>query len=189
MTTRKPSTRLPLILAVPALCGSCAARNASTAKSPKVAPAATRANDATLQHVETFYTQLLGVRRPDLAAAYGLPPKDDAFEPLNESELPAHVQDLNLMLADLDKVPAGPRADTLRARITRELLQYGPQGPLRRDPFLWVEILQAAVMAPLAGNPLAGCDETHRIELRLRSFPEALRGATVLLKGSPAPDS
>ena len=186
MTTRRLPPGLSLLIAALALCGACAARNASTSKVP---PAAGRANDATLAHVESFYVRLLAIRRPDLAAAYGLPPHEETFEPLNESDLAAHIQDLNLMLSDLDKASPGPRADTLRARLTRELLQYGPEGAIRRDPFLWMDILQAAVMAPLAGSPTGGCDETQRIEQRLRTFPEALRGASVLMRNAPAPDS
>jgi hypothetical protein len=184
MTTRRLPTSLWLILTVFAIGGACAARGASAPKG-----AAAKANESTLTHVESFYAQLLSVRRPDLAAGYGLPSRNDTFEPLSESDLPTHIQDLNLMLADLDKVPASPRADTLRARLTRELLQYGPEGAIRRDPFLWMDLLQAAVMAPLAGQQTAGCDEVHKIELRLRTFPEALRGASVLMKNAPAPDS
>jgi hypothetical protein len=183
MTTRRLPNRTWLLLAL-AIFGACAARSASTPKGPSP-----KAIEATLSHVETFYAQLLAVRRPDLAASYGLPPRNDMFEPLSESDLPTHVQDLNLMLADLDKVPPSPRADTLHARLSRELLQYSPEGAIRRDPFVWMDMLQAAVMAPLAGSQTGGCDETHKIELRLRSFPEALRGASVFLKNAPAPDS
>ena len=185
MTTRRLRSGLSLFFAALTLGGACAARNAS---SPK-APAPTKASEATLTHVESFYVRLLAIRRPDLAASYGLPPREETFEPLSESDLATHVQDLNLMLADLDRVPPNPRADTLRARLTRELLQYGPEGAIRRDPFLWMDILQAAVMAPLAGQPMGGCDETHKIEIRLRTFPEALRGAAVLMRNAPAPDS
>jgi hypothetical protein len=184
MTTRTLPPRLALFLAALALLGACAARNASSAK-----PAPVKGNDATVQHVEAFYARLLAIRRPDLAASYGVPAKDETFEPLSESDLATHVEDLNLMLADLDKAAPSPRADTLRARLLRELLQYGPQGALRSDPFLWCDILQAAVMAPLAGAPGGGCDEVHRMEVRLRMFPEALRGASVLLRNAPAPDS
>lgn len=181
MTTRNLRPGLSLIVAVIALCVLCAAK-----APPK--PSA-KQNDATLAHVESFYTQLLAIRRPDLAASYKLPPRNETFEPLSESDLPQHVEDLNLMLNDVDRVPPGPRADTLKARIARELLQYGPEGDLRRSPFLWMDILQAAVMAPLADSPTAGCDDVHRIEQRLRTIPEALRGAAVLMKGAPAPDS
>ncbi|HXS81524.1 MAG TPA: hypothetical protein VN896_02305, partial [Methylomirabilota bacterium] len=87
---------LSLLLSALALLGACAARNASS-------PKPTRQSEATLAHVESFYTQLLAIRRPDLAAAYGLPPKNETFEPLSESDLVTHVEDLNLMLADLDK--------------------------------------------------------------------------------------
>jgi len=187
MTTRRFPPARSLLIAALVLCGACAAHNASTPT--KVSPAAARGNEATIAHVEAFYVRLLAIRRPDLAAAYGMPPHEETFEALSESDLPTHVQDLNLMLSDLDKVPPSPRADTLRARLTRELLQYGPDGPIRRDPFLWMDILQAAVMAPLAGSPMGGCDETHRIEQRLRTFPEALRGASVLMRNAPAPDS
>jgi hypothetical protein len=173
---------LSLLLSALALLGACAARNASS-------PKPTRQSEATLAHVESFYTQLLAIRRPDLAAAYGLPPKNETFEPLSESDLVTHVEDLNLMLADLDKVPPSPRADSLRMRLRRELAQYGPEGAIRRDPIVWMDILQAAVMAPLAGNPVVGCDDTHRIEQRLRTFPEALRGASVLMRNAPPPES
>ena len=184
MTNRiAAKTGLSFLLSVLALLGACAARNAT----PK--PPSAKQSEATLDHVESFYTQLLAVRRPDLAASYGVPPKNETFEPLSESDLPAHVEDLNLMLADLDKVAPSPRADTLRTRLSRELLQYGPEGAIRRDPMVWLDILQAAVMAPLGGKPLVGCDETHRIELRLRTFPEALRGASVLMRNAPLPDS
>ena len=181
MTTRTLRPGLSLLVAALALFGLCAAK-----ATPK--PSA-KLNDATLTHVESFYAQLLSIRRPDLAASYNLPPRNDTFEPLSESDLPQHVEDLNLMLNDADRVPSSPRADTIRARIGRELLQYGPQGDLRTSPFLWMDILQAAVMAPLAGSPTADCDETHRIEQRLRTIPEAVRGAVVLMKGAPAPDS
>ena len=184
MTSRKlPSVR-SLVFAVLVACIACGARKTS---SPK--PQSAKASESTLDHVESFYTRLLAIRRPDLAAAYGLPVREETFEALSESDLATHVQDLNLMLADLDRVAPSPRADTLKARLARELLQYGPNGAIRRDPFLWMDILQAAVMAPLAGNPVGGCDETHKIEIRLRTFPEALRGASVLLRNAPAPDS
>ncbi len=187
MTTRRHPTLFSLIILALALalCGACAAHHASSAKSPPNV----KGGDATLQHVESFYARLLAIRRPDLAASYGLPSRDETFEPLSESDLASHIQDLNLMLADVDRGPASPRADTLHARLSRELLQYGPEGPIRRDPLLWMDILQAAVMAPLAGNPVGGCDETQKIELRLRTFPEALRGASVLLRNAPLPDS
>lgn len=186
MTSRRLPPGLTLLLSALVVCGACAARNAS---SPKPKAQSAKASEAMLEHVESFYVRLLAIRRPDLAAAYGLPTRDETFEPLSESDLATHVQDLNLMLADLDRVAPSPRADTLRSRLARELLQYGPDGAIRRDPFLWMDILQAAVMAPLAGNQVGGCDETHRIEVRLRTFPEALRGASVLLRNSPAPDS
>ena len=184
MTIRRNSPVLPLVFAVLVICATCAAKSASSPKKPSA-----KASDATVEHVESFYVRLLSIRRPDLAAAYGLPPRDETFEPLSESDLASHVEDLNLMLSDLDKVAPSPRADTLRARLTRELLQYGPSGAIRRDPFLWMDILQAAAMAPLAGNQVGGCDETHKIEVRLRTFPEALRGASVLMRNAPAPDS
>jgi hypothetical protein len=188
MTTRRHHARLALLLLAVALCGACASHSTKTAQSPANVTK-TKGGDATLQHVEAFYARLLAIRRPDLAASYGLPPRDEIFEPLSESDLSSHIEDLNLMLADVDRTPPGPRADTLHARLTRELLQYGPDGPIRRDPLLWMDILQAAVMAPLAGNAVGGCDETQKIEVRLRTFPEALRGASVLLRNAPLPDS
>jgi hypothetical protein len=184
MTSRAFPFGLSALLAALLWCGGCAARNASSPKGPS-----SKASDATLEHVESFYVRLLAIRRPDLAAAYDLPPREETFEPLSEGDLTTHVQDLNLMLADLDRVRPSPRADTLRARLSRELRQYDPDGAIHRDPFLWMDILQAAVMAPLAGNQVGGCDEAHKIELRLRTFPEALRGASVLMRNAPAPDS
>lgn len=184
MTSRRlPSVR-SLVFALLVVGVACGAKKASPPKTQS-----TKASEASLDHVEAFYVRLLAMRRPDLATAYGLPPREETFEALSESDLATHVQDLNLMLADLDKVAPSPRADTLKARLTRELAQYGPDGAIRRDPFLWMDILQAAVMAPLAGNPGGGCDETHKIEVRLRQFPEALRGASVLMRNAPAPDS
>lgn len=184
MTSRRFRSALSLAFAVLVVCFACAAKKTSTPKtqSPK-------ASEATLDHVEAFYVRLLAIRRPDLALAYGLPSREETFEALSESDLASHVQDLSLMLSDLDKVAPSPRADTLRARLSRELAQYGADGAIHRDPFLWMDILQAAVMAPLAGNPVGGCDETHKIEIRLRTFPEALRGAAVLMRNAPAPDS
>ena len=179
---------LLFMLSALALLGACAARKPSSPSPPPV-PKNTRQSEATLTHVETFYSQLLAVRRPDLAASYGLPPKNETFEPLSESDLPSHVEDLNLMLADLDRVPPSLRADSLRMRLRRELAQYGPDGAIRRDPMVWLDILQAAVMAPLAGKPIVDCDETRKIEVRLRTFPEALRGASVLLRNAPLPES
>jgi len=173
-----------LVFAALVVFAACAAK--SPAK-PKTLSA--KASDATLDHVEAFYLRLLAIRRPDLAFAYNLPPREETFEPLSESSLASHVQDLNLMLTDLANVAPSPRADTLKARLSRELLQYGPDGAIRHDPFLWMDILQSAVMAPLAGNQVGGCDETHKIEVRLRTFPEALRGASVLMRNAPAPDS
>ena len=188
MTSRRIPPAVSLVTAALVLCGACAARNTSTTTKAPKSPSV-KNSEATLEHVESFYVRLLSIRRPDLAAAYGVPPRDETFEPLTESDLASHVQDLNLMLADLDHVAPSPRADTLKARLTRELLQYGPDGAIRRDPFLWMDILQAAVMAPLAGNPVGGCDEAHKIEIRLRTFPEALRGASVLMRNAPATDS
>jgi hypothetical protein len=184
MTTRRRPPGLSLLFVALALFGACAAKKASTPKPPSA-----KASEATLEHVESFYERLLAIRRPDLAAAYGFPPRDETFEPLTESDLATHIEDLNLMLADVDKAAPGAKADTLRARLSRELLQYGPTGAIRRDPFLWMDILQAALMAPLAGNQVGGCDETHKIEVRLRILPEALRGASVLMRNAPAPDS
>jgi hypothetical protein len=188
MKTRRFPVRLALSLSTLLLLGACAARHASSSKSPTNVKAV-KGGDATLQHVESFWARLLAIRRPDLAAAYAMPPREEAFEALSESDIATHDQDLNLMLTDLDQVAPSPRADSLRMRIRRELRQYEPDGAIRRDPLLWMDILQAAVMAPLAGNPTGGCDETHKIEVRLRQFPEALRGASVLMRNAPLPDS
>ena len=184
MTSRRLRSLLSFVFAALVVLAASAAKSPSKPKSQSA-----KASEATLDHVESFYLRLLAIRRPDLAFAYNLPPREETFEPLSESSLASHVQDLNLMLTDLGSVAPSPRADTLRARLSRELLQYGPDGAIRRDPFLWMDILQSAVMAPLAGNQVGGCDETRKIEIRLRTFPEALRGASVLMRNAPAPDS
>jgi hypothetical protein len=190
MKTRRFPIRLALSLSTLLLLGACGAHHPSTSQSPaNVKAKPVKGGDATLQHVEAFYARLLAIRRPDLAAAYAMPPRDETFEALSESDIATHVHDLNLMLTDLDRVATSPRSDSLRMRIRRELRQYEPDGAIRRDPLLWMDILQAAVMAPLAGNPTGGCDETHKIEIRLRAFPEALRGASVLMRNAPLPDS
>ena len=177
-----------LALAVSLWClplASCAHRGSAPNPSE-----VTSSHDASvLNHVESFYTLLLATRRPDLAGRYAMPPQTAEFDPLNEGELAGHINDLNLMLTDLDKVGASPRSDTLRARITRELADCAPGGALRRDPLVWIDILEAAVTAPYSGGSKAGCDQTQRAEERLRKFPEALRGAAVLLRDAPLPDS
>jgi hypothetical protein len=172
-----------LLLAV--LAASCAHRGSS----PDPAEVTSAHDDAVLNHVESFYTLLLATRRPDLAGRYATPPQTADFDPLNEGDLAGHVNDLNLMLTDLGKVAPNPRADTLRARITRELAECAPDGALRREPMLWIDILEAAVTAPYSGGSKPGCDQTQRTEERLRKFPEALRGAAVMLRDAPKPDS
>ena len=162
---------------------------AAWAASKPSASAAARENEASLNYIESFYDNLLTTRRPDLAARYGLKPRVSDFEPLSEGDLPAHVRDLRLMLTDVNALPASERVDTLRDRITRELADCGPEGALRRDALVWLDIIEAAVVAPYAVGSASGCDRTHRAEQRLRVMPEALRGASVLLRGSPPPDS
>ena len=177
---------LTILLLALALGTGCAAHQATHSSS---AGALARENEASLSYIESFYENLLSTRRPDLAARYGLKPRTSEFEPLTEGDLPAHVRDLRLMLSDVSVLPPSERADTLRARLTRELTDCGPEGALRRDPLLWLDIVEAAVAAPYAVGPASGCDRTHRAEQRLRAIPEALRGAVVLLRDAPPPDS
>src|SRR5262249_49315795 len=82
----------------------------------------------------------------------------------------------------------GARVDSLRARIAREIAETNPGGALRRDPLKWLDVIEAATRAPFEQGPSTGCDRTHRSTLQLRGGPEALRCATVLLRGAPPPD-
>ena len=135
------------------------------------------------------YSQLLWRHRPDLAERYGAAPYSVRFVPLDEVTLAAHVRELRQLAAAADTLPAGTAGDSLRARVRRELAECANGGALRRDALLWLDIVAAAARAPFGLGSARGCDRTHRAALQLRALPEALRSATVLLRGAPAPDA
>jgi len=153
-----------------------------------------KVREESLARLETRYAELLARHRPDLAARYGLPPRTTRFAPIDEAEADAHVRGLEALLAAADSLghPAAARqsarVDTLRARIEREIAETVPGGALRRDAFLWLDIVEAAAAAPFAAGGAGGCDRTRRATLALREIPEALRGAAVLMRGANAPD-
>lgn len=175
---------------VGAVCCAIAVVSAPPARA--ASPATTNRSPAerALEGLETRYARLLTERRPDLAERYyGATPYDVRFTPLDEATLDAHLRMLERLLAEAGSLPAGPRADSLRARLGREITQSAPGGALRRDPLLWLDVVDAAARAPFAFGSATGCDRTHRATLQLRTLPEALRGATVLLRGAKAPDA
>jgi hypothetical protein len=177
---RRPGARL-LVLAIAWTLPACAAHRAG---SPPPAPV-----DPLLSQLETHYAQRLAQHRPDLAARYGTPPYNTPFVPLDETNAEAHLGELRHMLADAETLPAGARADTLRARLRREIADTGPGGALREDPLLWLDVIEAAARAPFAVGSPNGCERTHRATLQLRTLPEALRGAIVLMRTAPHPDA
>ena len=176
---------LALVLAWPALAARPPRRASAAAKSPPpeevtVSPALDRLLDR--------WAQLLVRYRPDLAARYGATAPGVRFVPLDEVSAAAHVRELEGLLAQADTL-AGERADTLRARLKREIADTVPGGALRRDPLLWLDVIEAATRAPFELGSANGCDRTHRSTLQLRGVPEALRCATVLMRGAQPPDS
>jgi hypothetical protein len=176
---RRSGARL-LVLALTGTVSACAARGAGSS-SPK-------AVDPLLSQLETHYAQRLAQHRPDLAERYGTPPYNTPFVPINESNADAHLNELRRMLADAETLPAGARADTMRARLAREIADTGPGGALREDPLLWLDVIAAAARAPFALGSANGCDRTHHATLQLRTLPEALRGAIVLMRTAQPPD-
>ena len=152
--------------------------------------------DTSLPGLQTRFESLLAIHRPDLAQRYALPARSAPFVPLNEATIDEHEAELRFLLAAADSIERGggarsgasARADTLRARIARELEETAPGGALRRDALLWLDIVAAAASAPFESGPTVGCDRTHRAALHLRAVPEALRGAAVLMRGANPPD-
>lgn len=141
-----------------------------------------------LERLETRYARLLAQHRPDLAERYGATPVDVKFAALDEATVAGHVRELQQLADDAAGLPAGSGADSLRARLAREIAETSPGGALRRDPLLWLDVLDAAVRAPFALGRATGCDRTRRVTLQLRALPEAVRSATVLMRGAPPPD-
>ncbi|MFI5279207.1 MAG: hypothetical protein ACHQU1_01830 [Gemmatimonadales bacterium] len=175
--------RLGVRLLVPALVLSVAAHAARGAGAPQPTEA-----DQLLSQLEIHYAQRLAQHRPDLAERYRTPPYNTPFVPIDEASAEAHLSELRSMLADAETLPAGARADTLRARLRREIADTGPGGALRQDPLLWLDVIGAAARAPFGVGSSNGCDRTRRATLQLRTLPEALRGAIVLMRTAPLPD-
>jgi len=146
--------------------------------------------DTSLPDLVSRYEALLAIHRPDLAQRYALPARSVPFVPLNEATIDKHAAELRFLLAAVDSIGHGDgaRADTLRARIARELDETAAGGALRRDALLWLDIVAAAASTPFESGPALGCDRTHRAALHLSAVPEALRGAAVLMHGANPPD-
>jgi hypothetical protein len=176
--------RLDAWLIVLALALHVPAHAASSAAPPHPAPA-----EQALSRLESRYAQLLARHRPDLAERYGTTPYSVLFVPIDEVTADSHARELRQLLAETDSLHAGPRADTLRARLESELAETGPGGALRRDPLLWLDVIDAAARAPFALGSRNGCDRTRRATLQLRTLPEALRGAIVLMRTASPPDA
>ena len=139
--------------------------------------------------LEARHAELLARHRPDLAARWGVRAGlTVVFEALSESNADAHVRTLRGLLDRATALPAGARADSLRARLAHEIAQTAPGGALRSDALLWLDIVAAAARAPFEEGPAGGCSRTHRAARQLRAVPEALRGAALLLRGARPPD-
>ena len=167
-----------LLLAAPGLAGGAAARPAAAATARSVAT----------ERREERWARRLWRHRPDRAEPWAVPPRPVRFVALDEATLAGHVRDLRQLLAAADSLPAGARTDTLRVRLGRQLADCAVDGALRRDALLWLDIVAAAARAPFAVGPAGGCDRTRRSAIQLRALPEALRSATVLMRGAAAPD-
>ncbi len=141
-----------------------------------------------LERIEARHAQLLERHRPDLAARWNVRQRHpEVFAALSEATADAHVRTLRALLARAAALPTDARTDTLRARLAHEIAETAPGGVLRRDALLWLDIVAAAAQAPFTRGPAGGCSRTHRAALQLRAVPEALRGAALLLKGTPPP--
>lgn len=139
--------------------------------------------------LRTEYSHLLRVHRPDLAERWLAPTPDEvAFVPVDAISVSDHEQTLRGLLERSHGLPASSDADSLRARIAQELEQTAPGGALRTDPLVWLDIVQAAARAPFAYDSTPGCREVDRSVRQLERIPEALRGAAVMLRGTPMQD-
>ena len=152
------------------------------------APAHPAPTELALERLENRYALLLAQHRPDLAERYGATPYSVKFVPIDEATAGAHVLELRQLLTEAEPLPAGARADSLRDRLRREIADSGPGGALHRDALVWLDVIDAAARAPFSVGTGNGCDRTRRGALQLRTLPEALRGATVLMRGAAAPD-
>ena len=189
-------SRLAALLLAAALCVHATATAAPKPAATK-APRSTRAvaharsglpDSIAVLRLESRYAPLAWRHRPDLAEQWGLAPYSVRFQGLDEASLDAHHRELRRLLSAADTLPAGPRADSLRAHLRRDLAEAAPGGVLRRDALVWLDIVAAAARAPFALGSVHGCDRTRRATLQLTAIPEALRAAIVLLRGSSHPD-
>ena len=143
--------------------------------------------ELTLERLENRYALLLARHRPDLAERYGATPYSVKFAPIDEATAGAHVLELQQLLSEAGPLPAGARVDSLRDRLQREIAETAPGGALHYDALLWLDVIDAAARAPFSQGTANGCDRTRRGALQLRTLPEALRGATVLMRGAAGP--
>ena len=141
-----------------------------------------------LEQLGNRYAMSLARHRPDLAERYGATPLSVRFVPLDEATLDGHVRELRQLLRTVDSLASSVRGDSLRVRLRRELAECAPDGALHRDAFVWLDIVDAAARAPFLLGAPNGCDRTRRAALQMRTLPEALRAAVVLMRGAPAPD-
>lgn len=149
------------------------------------AMAAPPAPERALVQLVERHSVLLTRHRPDLAERWGLLVPRVPFVALDAASLPAHERTLRAMLAKAEALPAGPAADSLRARLTSELADCAPGGALRTDALLWLDLVAAAARAPLVAGKLSACTRSHHAAQQLVRLPEALRGAAVLTSGHP----
>lgn len=181
------------MLVVGLLALALAAPPTHAAKSPTKPARAPASHDRrpgapVLEQLERRYALLLALHRPDLAERYGATPASVRFVPLDEAILDDHVRALRQLLGTADSLASSVRTDSLRARLRRELAECAPEGALHRDALVWLDIVEAAARAPFLLGAPNGCDRTRRAALQLRTLPEALRDAIVLMRGAPAPD-
>jgi len=180
-----PAARLARALAQLALLAVLAAPAIPAGR----AAAASQESSGELARLEARHELLLARHRPDLVESWGLPAHaGEGFVALSESSIDAHARTLRALLDRVSALPASARSDSLRSRIAQELAETTPGGKLRRDALLWLDIVAAAVRAPLSLGSPGGCARTNRLARRLRTVPEALRGAAILLRGAPPPD-
>ena len=161
----------------------------SAGLAPLTAAAASHESPAELSRLEARHALLLARHRPDLVVAWGVnAPTGENFMALSETNIDSHAHVLRALLDRVGSLPPSPRADSLRARLTRELAETEPGGALRRDALLWLDIVASAARAPLTSGKPGGCARTIRVARQLRTVPEALRGAAILLRGAPPPN-
>ena len=143
-----------------------------------------------IARLEARHAELLARYRPDLAQGWNIEvPANADFVGLSESTVDGHVRTLRTLVTQVKALPGDARAETLCARLEREIAETQPGGALRMDALLWLDIVAAAARSPVLVGKAAGCQRTIRISRQLRAVPEALRAAAILLRGSHPPTS